>query len=58
MELGLSDSLRSLVSKSFRAAKQSQSLLFSETELAVIRSRHGVPVSSVAHDRHPFSKRV
>lgn len=41
---GALEDLHMLVTRHFRAAKQSKSLVFSETELAVIRSGRNVPV--------------
>ena len=43
--LELSESLHVMVARHFKAAKQSKSVIFSDTELAVIRSGRGVPVS-------------
>jgi len=43
MELGLKDSLPSLVKDRFTAAKASQSLVFSSTELAILHSKSGLP---------------
>lgn len=45
MVLGLSEALPSLVQAKFRSAKASQSLIFSPTELAIIRTTTGIPVS-------------
>lgn len=42
--LDLPAPLHTVVSKAFAAAKQSESLVFSSTELAVIHTRQGVPV--------------
>jgi ATP adenylyltransferase len=44
MLLGLSESLRSLVESKFSAAKASEALIFSSTELAIIHTTAGVPV--------------
>jgi ATP adenylyltransferase len=44
MRLGLSEALLSLVKAKFEAAKASSSLLFSPSELAIIRTSTGVPV--------------
>ncbi|KAF2867944.1 Ap4A phosphorylase-like protein II [Massariosphaeria phaeospora] len=43
MLLGLSEALPSLVEAKFRSAKAAQSLIFSPTELAVIRTSAGIP---------------
>ena len=43
--LELPESLHVLVARHFQAAKQSKSLIFSATELALIRTGRGVPVS-------------
>ncbi|KAF1841590.1 Ap4A phosphorylase-like protein II [Cucurbitaria berberidis CBS 394.84] len=43
MLLGLSEALPSLVEAKFKAAKASSSLLFSPTELAIIRTSTGIP---------------
>ncbi|KAF2467226.1 Ap4A phosphorylase-like protein II [Lindgomyces ingoldianus] len=43
MLLGLSESLPSLVEAKFNAAKAAQSLIFSPTELAIIRTSTGIP---------------
>jgi ATP adenylyltransferase len=45
MLLGLTEALPSLVEAKFNAAKASSSLLFSPSELAIIRTSAGVPVS-------------
>ncbi len=44
MLLGLSEALPSLVDAKFKAAKASSSLLFSPTELSIIRTSSGIPV--------------
>lgn len=44
MLLGLSEALPSLVDAKFKAAKASQALIFSPTELAIVRTSAGVPV--------------
>ena len=43
--LELPGALHTLVLKAFTAAKKSESLVFSHTELAIIHTRKGVPVS-------------
>ncbi|KAF1947343.1 Ap4A phosphorylase-like protein II [Clathrospora elynae] len=43
MLLGLSETLPSLVEAKFKAAKAASSLLFSQTELAIIRTSTGIP---------------
>jgi len=48
MLLGLSESLPRLVETKYRAAKATHSLIFSSTELAIIRTSAGIPVSSSA----------
>ena len=45
MILGLSEALPSITKRKFEAAKASSDLLFSPTELAIIRSSAGIPVS-------------
>lgn len=45
MLLGLSEALPSLVEAKFRSARATQSLVFSPTELTIIRTTTGVPVS-------------
>jgi sulfate adenylyltransferase (ADP) / ATP adenylyltransferase len=42
MKLGLSEPLRTLVQRKFVRARSAGDLLFSDTELAILRSRHGV----------------
>jgi sulfate adenylyltransferase (ADP) / ATP adenylyltransferase len=42
--LDLPGPLHALVSKAFTAAKESESLIFSSTELAIIHTQQGVPV--------------
>jgi hypothetical protein len=44
---GVPEHLCQLVTRHFSAAKQSKSLIFSHTELAVIRSVQNVPVCTV-----------
>jgi ATP adenylyltransferase len=44
MLLGLSETLPSLVEAKFKTAKATSSLLFSLTEVAVIRTSSGIPV--------------
>lgn len=46
MILGLTEALPKLVDAKFASAKASDSLLFSHTELAVIRTSAGLPVST------------
>jgi ATP adenylyltransferase len=46
MLLGLSDALPNLVEAKFTAAKAKTSLIFSHTELAIIRTSAGIPVSA------------
>lgn len=46
MLLGLTEALPSLVEAKFQAAKASSSLLFAPSELAIIRTSTGIPVSS------------
>ncbi|KAF1838826.1 Ap4A phosphorylase-like protein II [Decorospora gaudefroyi] len=43
MRLGLSEALPSLVEAKFKAAKASSSLLFSSSDLAIIRTTSGIP---------------
>ncbi len=47
MLLGLSESLPHLVNAKFNVAKAAQHLLFSPTELAIIRTTTDVPVSKL-----------
>jgi hypothetical protein len=44
MLLGLSEALPTLVEAKFKSAKAGQSLIFSPTELAIIRTTEGIPV--------------
>ena len=44
MLLGLSESLPSLVHAKFASAKASEALVFSATELAIVRTSAGIPV--------------
>jgi ATP adenylyltransferase len=44
--LGLSEALPHLVESKFASARASQALVFSPTELSIIRTSAGVPVSS------------
>jgi ATP adenylyltransferase len=44
MLLGLSEALPSLVEAKFRTAKASSSLLFSPSEVSIIRTSMGTPV--------------
>jgi hypothetical protein len=53
MELGIS-SLRSAVKRKFSAARQSKDLIFSDTEVTILRTRSGMPVSSI--DRKMYFK--
>jgi hypothetical protein len=46
MLLGLSTPLPSLVAAKFTSAKATSSLLFSPTEVAIIRTSEGIPVPS------------
>jgi hypothetical protein len=46
MLLGLSETLPSLVEAKFKAAKASANLLFSPTELSIIRTSSGIPAST------------
>jgi len=46
MLLGLSESFPSLVESKFKAAQAAKSLIFSPTELTVIRTTAGLPVST------------
>lgn len=48
MLLGLTEPLPGLVEAKFKAAKASESLLFSPTELSIIRTSTGIPASSRA----------
>ena len=48
MLLGLTESLPSLVEAKFQAAKASSSLVFSPTELSIIRTATGIPASASA----------
>jgi ATP adenylyltransferase len=52
MLLNLSESLPSLVEAKFTAAKASSSLLFSPTELAIIRTSTGIPVGTQVCRNH------
>ncbi len=45
LNLGLSGSIRAIVLKKFAAAQKSGDLLFSETQLAILRTKRDVPVS-------------
>jgi ATP adenylyltransferase len=45
MLLGLSETLPGLAEARFTSAKASSSLLFSPTELAIIRTSSGIPVA-------------
>lgn len=52
--VGVPENLRQLVTRHFSAAKRSASLIFSETELAVIRSVRDVPVCTVSCEAVAF----
>jgi hypothetical protein len=56
--LDLPGPLHTLVAKAFTAARQSESLLFSSTELAIIHTRQGVPVSTRPRHRTPCATEV
>ena len=47
MLLNLTEALPSLAQAKFTAAKASEALVFSSTELSVIRTSAGIPVSNV-----------
>lgn len=53
MLLGLTDALPALVEAKYKAAKAAASLIFSPTELAVIRTTSGVPVSKYMSSQRP-----
>jgi ATP adenylyltransferase len=46
MQLGLQETLPALVKAKFAAAKATQALIFSATELSVLRTKSGAPVRS------------
>jgi hypothetical protein len=46
MKLELADTINRLVNNKYLSAKSSGSLVFSSTELTIIRSKGGLPVSS------------
>jgi len=48
MLLQLSEALPSIVKRKFEAAKASSDLLFSPSELAIIRTSTGIPVGAPA----------
>jgi ATP adenylyltransferase len=52
MLLGLAEPLSSLVEAKFRLAKASKSLIFSPSELQIIRTSAGIPVSTDASPSH------
>lgn len=45
MQLGLEEALPSLVKAKFATAKASQALIFSSTELSILRTNSGASVS-------------
>lgn len=47
LETGLTDSLKAQVQRKFAQARASGDLLFSDTELSILRSQQGVPVSQI-----------
>lgn len=47
MQLGLEEALPSLVKAKFATAKASQALIFSSTELSILRTKSGAPVSCI-----------
>lgn len=51
MLLGLAEALPSLVEARYQAAKTSQSVVFSATELAIIHTSTGIPVRSLSSTR-------
>ncbi|KAF2997409.1 bifunctional AP-4-A phosphorylase/ADP sulfurylase [Curvularia kusanoi] len=57
MILGLPDSLPRLVEAKFQTAKASSSLLFSPTELSIVRTSTGLPASPLYHNRYSFQLR-
>lgn len=51
MQLGLEEALPSLVKAKFATAKASQALIFSSTELSILRNKSGAPVSCIISTR-------
>jgi uncharacterized protein YpuA (DUF1002 family) len=46
MKFEIADTLNKMVSRKYQSAKSSGSLIFSPTELTVIHSKSGIPVST------------
>jgi hypothetical protein len=47
MDLGISF-LRTAVKRKFDTARQSKDLIFSDTEVVILKTQHGIPVGSSA----------
>lgn len=58
MQLGLEEALPSLVKAKFATAKASQALIFSSTELSILRTKSGAPVSSTLSTRIAWDVQV
>lgn len=52
MKLGLTESIKAQVQRKFAQARAGGDLLFSDTELSILRSKHGIPVGGSSSLKH------